>query len=114
MTSDDFDQRLRAALDVGESPAQLARLEQYWRQQSRADLRRRRTRRVLAAAAALVVAASAVYLLPFPANQPIAPQQTVAQAPPPNKIEPTSPPAPIEQPPRDPAWGGPPPTAVDP
>jgi hypothetical protein len=57
MTDDDFDQLLRGALDVEPQPAQLARLETFWRDQMRVDARRRNVR-WLAAATILVAAAA--------------------------------------------------------
>lgn len=57
MIPDDFDQRIRDALGAADAPppAQLARLEQFWRDQSRVRHRRRRRIRVVALAASLAL-----------------------------------------------------------
>ena len=56
MNPNDLDQQIRAALRVEPSSQQLARLECFWRQQSRAERRRRRVRGAAALAATVFVA----------------------------------------------------------
>ena len=51
---DDLNQQIRAALQVEPSPQQLARLTDFWRQQSRSEIRRRHIRRMATVAAAMV------------------------------------------------------------
>lgn len=79
MTPDDFEDRLRAALDATPAPAQLARLEQFWRDQSRSDRGRVLVRRVLAAAAAIAVATVSLLLCQQREILPTAPPRSLAQ-----------------------------------
>lgn len=56
MNHDDLDARIRAALEVKHSPQQLARLEGFWQQQSRAGIRARRIRHASALVVTIAVA----------------------------------------------------------
>ena len=51
--TDDLDQQIKAALQVEQSPQQVARLTDFWQQQSRSEIRRRHIRRVAALATAI-------------------------------------------------------------
>ncbi len=106
MTPDDLDKQIRAALGGEPSAGQLARLERFWREQSRAERRRRLLRRA-AAAAASIVAIAAMWLAigrrqareislpevvveaPRAVDQRAAPAEAVAAAPPAGR-EPTA------------------------
>jgi hypothetical protein len=62
MNDEDFDHQIRTILDVQPSAEQLARLERFWMEQSRADyLRRRRWRGAALAAAILAVVAISIW-----------------------------------------------------
>ncbi len=52
-TTDDLNQQIRAALQVEQSPQQVARLTDFWQRQSRSEIRRRHIRRVASLAAAI-------------------------------------------------------------
>lgn len=64
MNDDELDLRLRTALHAEPSAEQLARLEAFWRQRSRADRRRRLAGRVAALAACMAaIVGSAVWMM---------------------------------------------------
>jgi hypothetical protein len=82
MTPDNFDQRLRDALRAEPAPEQLARLEQFWLEQSRADRRRRAARRLVASAAASVAVIVAAWLAMSRRERAVPPQpELLAEAP---------------------------------
>lgn len=84
MRFDDLDARIREALRVEVSPRQLAAVERFWREQSRAERRRNRMRRS-GALAACVLAASvllAVFLSIRSARHEPGPEALEASRPP--------------------------------
>ncbi|MBN1588248.1 MAG: hypothetical protein JW888_01900, partial [Pirellulales bacterium] len=88
MNHDDLDRRIRAALDVELSPRQLARLEDFWQSQSRAQRRRHFVAGAVVCAAALatmlVVGATVSLWLcgPKPGQGPVAPHDVARVDPP--------------------------------
>ncbi len=66
MNVDSLDEQIRVTLRAEPSRQQLARLEYFWRKQSRAEGRRRRVRRLAAVAASLLVAGSVSVWLWWP------------------------------------------------
>jgi hypothetical protein len=90
MTPADFDREIRAALAAGPPPEQLARLEQFWREQSRADRQRRRRARAMALVATVLAAATAWFALSR-SQPPAAQHNVVAQMP--RQVETSPPPA---------------------
>jgi len=91
MSLDDLDEQVRAALQIESSPRQLARLESFWQQRSRAERRRRHVCRaaVLAVTAVVAVAVSAPFWWPEPARRPVEanrPAPVASTAPDPNGV----------------------------
>ena len=70
MNDQDLNQRLTEALRVEPSPEQLARLESFGQQQSRADRRRRRVKQSLAIAATVLVVGTLDWLLTASPDRP--------------------------------------------